>query len=542
MIGSTLSIRAKLLAVTGISSVLFIVALFYTLSGTDQVSQHFTHFIEHDQKRIELLRTMQAEGSQAVIAAAKKVMVPKLVPPAKVAAKAAENFDLALQATKELYAEDAQGYSKVDEVSELWAQCRPDTLRVIQLIDEERLQEAKRLFTGSVQKNWGNIRKRLQPLIIAETEQIEVTQQEVNREVKSTFVAGTGLGIVALISGMLLNFLISRNIVQSVNRVADGLEEVAEGDGDLTKRLPLEGGVELHRLSSGFNQFASETQSLIRKVAESSQQLNHYSSKLSSVAKSSKSTADQQDDAMRQVATAMTEMTATVKSVAQSAAHAADTAENADRQARDGSQVVAKTLHAIENLSQGVEQASNDMKALEEETAQVGVVVSVIKGIAEQTNLLALNAAIEAARAGEMGRGFAVVADEVRTLASRTQSSTREINEIIERLQEGAKKTTSLMEARRGDAVETLTQAAQAGTALEEITKAIAEIRDMNVEIASAAQEQEAVSTEIEINTASVSELSQENKESAAQTESTGVDLQTVSNQIYQLVGRFKVD
>ncbi|RLW67675.1 MAG: hypothetical protein B6D71_16005, partial [gamma proteobacterium symbiont of Stewartia floridana] len=223
-------------------------------------------------------------------------------------------------------------------------------------------------------------------------------------------------------------------------------------------------------------------------------------------------------------------------------ASAATAAENADHQAKHGSQVVDQTLNAIETLSQGVEQASNDMKALEEETAQVGVVVSVIKGIAEQTNLLALNAAIEAARAGEMGRGFAVVADEVRTLASRTQSSTREINDIIERLQEGARSTAGMMEGRRDDAVDTLKQAAQAGTALEEITRVVADIRDMNVEIASAAEEQEAVSLEIERNTASVGALSQQNKSSTSQTEATGLEMQAISKQISQLVGRFKID
>ncbi|MCG7993092.1 MAG: methyl-accepting chemotaxis protein [Candidatus Thiodiazotropha lotti] len=542
MIGAGLSIRAKLMAVTGITSALFIFALYYTLTGTDQVSQHFTSFIEQDQKRIELLRTMQAEGSQAVIAAAKKVMVPSLVPPEKVAAKAGEQFDQALDAVKTLYGDDPTGYAKVKEISELWAQCLPNALAVINYIDEGRRDEAKQLFTSKVQKSWGNIRKRLQPLIIAETERTAITQQAVKTEVADIFMAGTGLGVIALVIGLLLNFLISRNIICSINRVADGLELIGAGDGDLTQRLPLAGGVELERLASGFNQFASETQSLVREVANSSRQMNTFSAELAEVSQASKATADQQDEAMRQVATAMTEMTATVKSVAESAAGAATAAENADDQAKHGSQVVDQTLQAIETLSQGVEQASNDMKALEEETAQVGVVVSVIKGIAEQTNLLALNAAIEAARAGEMGRGFAVVADEVRTLASRTQSSTREINDIIERLQEGARNTAGMMEERRDDAVETLNQAAQAGTVLEEITRVVADIRDMNVEIASAAEEQEAVSLEIERNTASVGALSQQNKSSTSQTEATGLEMQAISKQISQLVGRFKID
>jgi methyl-accepting chemotaxis protein len=542
MIGASLSIRTKLMTVTVITSALFLFALFYTLAGTDLVSQHFTRFIDQDVKRIELLRTMQAEGSQAVIAAAKKVLLPKLIPPAKVAAKAGEQFDQALQEVKELYIGDQSGSSKVDEIAKLWGQCLPDALTVIKQVDEGRIDSAKLLFTSKVQKRWGSIRKLLQPLIISETERTAATQKAVKEEVSRIFISGTGLAVVALVIGFLLNFLISRNIICSINRAAGSLEEIGAGGGDLTQRLPLEGGVELERLASGFNQFATETQSLVRKVADSSQQMNRFSAELANVARTSQATAVQQDEAMRQVATAMTEMTATVKSVAGSAASAAAAAENADQQAKQGSQVVDKTLQAIENLSQGVEQASNDMKALEKETAQVGVVVSVIKGIAEQTNLLALNAAIEAARAGEMGRGFAVVADEVRTLASRTQSSTREINDIIERLQEGARKTAGMMEGRRDDAIETLNQAAQAGTALEEITRVVADIRDMNVEIASAAEEQEAVSLEIEKNTASVGELSHENKQATSQTEETGSEIRAISNQISQLVERFKID
>jgi methyl-accepting chemotaxis protein len=484
---------------------------------------------------------MQAEGSQAVIAAAKKIMVPSLKPPAKVAKKASDQFNQALVLSKELYAVNPQGASKVKQIGSLWEQCMPDALASIKLVDEGNQEQAKKLFTSSVQKKWGNIRKLLQPLIIAEAEKVAKTQQLVNQQVKATFITGVSLAIVALVGGLLLNFFISRNIVFSINRVAAGLEEIAQGGGDLTRRLPEEGGVELVRLSKGFNQFASETQGLIRQVADSTHQLNRSSSELATVVESSRSAADQQDEAMDHVATAMTEMTMTVKNVAESAASAARAAEEADLQARDGSRVVDDTLSAIEGLSEGVEVATKDMRELAEETTQVGVVVSVIKGIAEQTNLLALNAAIEAARAGEMGRGFAVVADEVRTLASRTQSSTQEINDIIERLQAGAHKTAKQMEASRENAAETLSQASLAGTALNAITQSVSEIRDMNIDIASAAEEQGAVSEEIERNTVHVRDLSMQNKESTLKTEKTGHELSNISNLISQLVGRFKV-
>jgi methyl-accepting chemotaxis protein len=199
-------------------------------------------------------------------------------------------------------------------------------------------------------------------------------------------------------------------------------------------------------------------------------------------------------------------------------------------------------VQSTQILSEDVEKASDDMLALKQETNQVEMVVSVIKDIAEQTNLLALNAAIEAARAGEKGRGFAVVADEVRTLASRTQTSTSEIIKIIERLQDGAQQTTNMMEESRNGVLQTLEQASHAGEALTAITDAVAEIRDMNISIASAAEEQHAVSDEIHRNTVSVSELSQKSKESTVLTEHAGEQLSNIADQITSLVGRFKIE
>ncbi|MET0065016.1 MAG: methyl-accepting chemotaxis protein [Candidatus Thiodiazotropha sp.] len=531
----------RLLLIAAATSLLFMTAILFTLRGTDEVSQQFTDFINQDQKRLGTLQVMQADGSQAIIAAAKKIMVPDLKPPAEVAAKSAKKFDEALKQAETLYSEDPQGQQGIKRISTLWSECRPDTLAVIRLIDEARHDEAQTLFIKKVQKNWGSIRKELQPLIAREAERVAETQASVSQQVTKTFQAGVGLGVIALLSALAMNLLGSRSIVRSINNVAGALEKIGSEGGDLTCRLPAEGGIELERLARGFNQFVEKTQNLMTQVTASTQQMNVCSSELTQVAKTSRATADQQDEAMQQVATAMTQMAVAVKSVAESAAHAASLAETADTQAKDGNLVVSRTIQAIQTLSGDVEKASDDMRALEQETNQVEMVVSVIKGIAEQTNLLALNAAIEAARAGEMGRGFAVVADEVRTLASRTQSSTREIIEIIERLQDGAHRTATMMEESRNSVLQTLDQASQAGNALTTITQAVAEIRDVNVNIASAAEEQQAVSDEIHRNTLSVGELSQLSKESTVLTEGAGQELRNITAQISGLVGRFKV-
>jgi methyl-accepting chemotaxis protein len=541
MSNHSLSIRAKLLTATAVTSALFLFALFYSLSGTGRVTDHFYSFIDTDQKRLETLRTMQAEGAQVVIAAAKKMLVPSLKPPKKVAIKAADTFDKALATATKLYAGDKKGSDHIKQITALWTECRPLALKTIDLVDQEQPEEAKALFTGKVQKLWGGVRKQIQPLVQEEIKRVAQTRAQVEQEVSGVIWMGTLLGLVALLATVAFNYLVSGRISGNVRRVAEGLEDIAEGGGDLTARLPEEGGKELEHLARAFNQFASETQLLIRQVMDATNQMNSISGDLSHSALESRDVTSQQQEAMEQVATAMTQMSSAVKSVAESASHAASAAEDADHQANKASRTVADTIAAIEHLAQDVEGATETMASLERETEQVSNVLSVIRGIAEQTNLLALNAAIEAARAGEMGRGFAVVADEVRSLANRTQQSTSEVGDIIERLQAGATSTARLMNTSRDSVQQTVAQAAEVDQALNAVTNSVGQIRDMNTEIASAAEEQGAVTEDIQRNTFQVSELARQSADTANQTEQTGSELKSVSEQISGLMGRFTV-
>jgi methyl-accepting chemotaxis protein len=538
---SSLSINAKLGVATGAAAVLYLLALAFTLHGTDRVSGEFTAFLDRDQKRLETLRTMQAEGSQTVIAAAKKLLVPGLKPPLRVAGKAAETFDGALATAGELYRDDPAGRPVIERIEALWREARPLALETIERVEAGDPEGARALFTGRVQKLWGDVRKQLQPLILEESRRVTATRERVQEQSRSTLVTGTALGLVALTASLLLSLAAGTAIAASVRRAAEGLEDIGAGGGDLTRRLPVAGSRELQRLASGFNQFVTETGGLIRQVTESSEQMTRISGDLATVGRDTRDTAARQEEAMAQVAAAMTEMTATVRNVAESAAQAASAAEDADRQAGDGSRVVGETVAAIDHLAADVEKATADMGALRQETERVGMVLSVIREIAEQTNLLALNAAIEAARAGDMGRGFAVVADEVRSLAARTQDSTREIQGIIESLQARAEGTARLMEGGRDSTRRTVDQAALAGEALTAITGAVTRIRDMNVEIAGAAEEQGAVTEEIQRNTVHVSELARKSAETANRAEETGRDLQEVAARVTGLVHRFKV-
>ena len=234
-------------------------------------------------------------------------------------------------------------------------------------------------------------------------------------------------------------------------------------------------------------------------------------------------------------------MSATVQEVARNAASAAETTQKADEEAKNGRQIVIHTIDLINSLSGDIQKSSEVIKQLEKDADDIGTVLDVIKSIAEQTNLLALNAAIEAARAGEQGRGFAVVADEVRTLASRTQSSTEEIRNMIERLQGGTRNAVKVMGQGSEHSQKTVEQAAEAGAALEAITKAVDQIAQMNEMIASAAEEQGSVAEEINRNIVNVRDVTEQTAEGALQTAASSEEMKTVAGNLHDLVGGFKV-
>ncbi len=241
------------------------------------------------------------------------------------------------------------------------------------------------------------------------------------------------------------------------------------------------------------------------------------------------------------VATAMNEMAMTAQEVAQNAASTASGAEDANQQAQQGHGIVSNTVNGISVLASGVQIASESIDKVSSDSQEIGRVLDVIKGIAEQTNLLALNAAIEAARAGEQGRGFAVVADEVRSLASRTETSTQEIQQMIERLQQGSEHAVSLMQTSNQQADTSVEQASSAGDALQKITESVASINDMAAQIATAAEEQTSVNEEIKRNITNISTISDSTSVEADNTHNSSKELEELANNLNFLVSQFKV-
>jgi len=345
---------------------------------------------------------------------------------------------------------------------------------------------------------------------------------------------------IAIALGLLVAALVARGIVRPIRVAVDAMRDIAAGEGDLTRRLEEHGRNEVAELGQAFNQFAEKVRRLVSEVAGSTSQVAAAAEEMSAITDEFNRDVAQQRHEIEQVATAMNEMTATVQDVARNAAQAAASAQAADREAQQGQQVVHETVSSIESVSVEVEHTASAIQRLEADSQSISAVLEVIRGVAEQTNLLALNAAIEAARAGEQGRGFAVVADEVRTLASRTQQSTLEIQQVIEQLQSGARNAAEVMHRGRAQVDSSVLQAQQAGSSLTSITIAVASISDMNTQIASAAEQQSAVSDEISQNVVNINQVADRVTESASQTAQASSQLAHLAAGLQTLVGQFK--
>ncbi|MCP9338070.1 HAMP domain-containing methyl-accepting chemotaxis protein [Stutzerimonas xanthomarina] len=364
------------------------------------------------------------------------------------------------------------------------------------------------------------------------------TQKRANdAQTKKVQVIGITLAAIAL--GILIGWLIVRQITQPLNQAVQIAERI--GAGDMTGQAPEPRHDEFGQLLQALGKTRGNLQSLIGHIGGITAQLAAASEELSAVTEQTSAGVSSQRQETDQVATAMHQMTATVQEVARNAEEASSAAQRADQQAVKGNTVVQRALSQIDRLSNEVTLSAEAMTQLNQETDGISTVLTVINGIAEQTNLLALNAAIEAARAGEAGRGFAVVADEVRGLAQRTQQSTAQIEALIANLQKGARTASGMMDSSSTLARDTVTLAREAGTELQAITETVSVIQAMNQQIATAAEQQSSVAEEINRSVLSVRDVAEQSAEAARETASSTARLAQLGGELQTLVGRFKI-
>ncbi len=443
-----------------------------------------------------------------------------------------------------IWAEDREERRAFDIVKADWERYVALHQRIRQMQDSGQMAEARHLFMGEGVTLYTTLSKSVGDLIRINHGYSVGSRAEVIAAFDSAKLSVTLALVIGLALVVALSVVLTRQVRDPLIMLARQAQRIASGDlgrGELQEwiRGNRFNRDELGQLGSAIDRMQGALAELVSEISGSVSQLSSAVEEVSAISEqSAKGMASQQGE-VSQVATAMNEMQSTVNEVARNTTDAMGAAKQASRTSTQGNQVVRSAIGSIEQVSRQIEQAGSVVQQLETDSASISMVLDVIRGIAEQTNLLALNAAIEAARAGEQGRGFAVVADEVRSLAQRTQASTAEISKMIEVLQERTAEAGSAMQLSRQQMQESVELAREAGSSIDSINGAVTQITDMNTLIATATEQQNAVTEELNRSIVKIHSAADENAQGAQQTAQACVELSKLANTLHHMTQRF---
>lgn len=408
---------------------------------------------------------------------------------------------------------------------------------------QAQLEQAKAAdqYTEDVEQNVKQADSLLEKLA-ASADAISDTADDHGQEVVQT--AGQMVGtmwVATIVLGGIIALALLRSILSPIQELTERLENIAKGDGDLTQRVNETGAREIALLGKAFNVFVSKIQAMVSSIANEATQLDESISSISRLSSELSEDAGKQNEEVETVVHSISQVSEAAASIAANVHQCAEASKEADREGQVAKNVVTKAVNSINGLAQDIESTTSDIEQLNTEVVKIASVLEEIQAIAEQTNLLALNAAIEAARAGEQGRGFAVVADEVRTLASRTQNCTHEIKNMTESLKRGASGAVDAMTRSKHGGTSTVEYAVEVGETLNRILESIRSLSEMNVHIATAAEEQRAIVVSANDNTRNMQSMVAASQSTVTENLYTTASMNKSVARLNQLVSQFKV-
>ena len=431
-----------------------------------------------------------------------------------------------------------QSTNGFDAQFSLWYQASSEVINAVKSND---IESAKRLHETKAKQEFDALRSiynaageaadnRVKELDLQATEQ-ETTQSQISLTIAS---------LVAIVA-LLIAYFGPKIIVDAIKDITSRINDIVDGDGNLTQRIPIVRQDEIGALAHAFNLFVAQLQEMVIAIISQTKDVSHTVENLATKSATTISISHEQEQFVDTIVTAVNQMSAAVREVATNAQHTASEITKVNDQTIEGKKVLSQSVDHIQQLSESVKNAVVVIEKLAVNSANIASVLDVIRSIAEQTNLLALNAAIEAARAGEQGRGFAVVADEVRTLASRTGSSTQDIQRMIEELQRGVNDAVRSIESGASLTASTVSLASQTQDALDEILNSTSKVSDMSTQTATATEEQTHVTEEINRNLTELSDKTRYCNSVIQETQQIVISTKAICSNLQKEVARFKV-
>lgn len=413
--------------------------------------------------------------------------------------------------------------------------------RVLELAKAGDPEQARSLAADETATLFDNLRNYFDEVGAHTDAQAQIRAGEASSEGQNSSITILLITAVAIAISIGLFTVFLKMIIGSIKALRDQLDNIAQGEGDLTQRIPVELDDDLGRLAKSFNLVLENLQSMIGSIQQLTRELGYGATDLARAAKDNNDGVTRQTDSISMVATAINQMQSAIEEVAGNASRAAEITREAEEKGRNGARIIRSSSEQVHRLAAQISKAVDVIRKLSDDSDNITSVLDVIRGIAEQTNLLALNAAIEAARAGEQGRGFAVVADEVRTLAQRTGQSTEDIQKMITTLQAGVADIVSVMETGSKEASETEKLATVAESELKAILEAMANIADVNTSVASATEEQTQVVDEINRSITEINDLATESANRSRDIDGISESLEGYARELESQTGRFRV-